>query len=131
MSMLARIQNSELKHINRVAADLMNVHVDLKEGLQLSKVEVRVEARVLMPDGAFLRRFDLVPVQLLQLAPLACRWPHLQAMQGSGRNERSVNQNCCEGLAERYSGIIAQAKACAQCAWRFIPRHFTCCSLDC
>jgi len=52
---------------------------DLEEGLQLSKVEIGVEARSLVPDGALLRGLDLVPVQLLQLAPLACCRPHLHS----------------------------------------------------
>lgn len=50
---------------------------DLEKGLQLSKVEVGVEAGGLVPDGALLGGLDLVPVQLLQLAPLACCRPHL------------------------------------------------------
>ncbi len=52
---------------------------DLEEGLQLSKVEIGIEARSLVPDGALLRRLDLVPVQLLQLAPLACCRPYLHS----------------------------------------------------
>lgn len=52
---------------------------DLEEGLQLSKVEVGVEAGGLVPDGALLGGLDLVPVQLLQLAPLACCRPHLHS----------------------------------------------------
>lgn len=49
----------------------------LEERLQLSKIEVLVEARGLMPDGALLGSLDLVPMQLLQLAPLAGCGPHL------------------------------------------------------
>ena len=52
---------------------------DLEEGLQLSKVEVGIEAGSLVPDGSLLGRLDLVPVQLLQLAPLACCRPHLHS----------------------------------------------------
>lgn len=52
---------------------------DLEEGLQLSKVEIGVEARSLVPDGALLGGLDLVPVQLLQFAPLACCRPHLHS----------------------------------------------------
>lgn len=54
----------------------------LEQRLQLSKVEVGIEARALMPDGAFLGGFDLVPVELLQLAPLAGCGPHLQQELG-------------------------------------------------
>jgi len=52
---------------------------NLEEGLQLSKVEIGVEAGGLVPDGALLGGLDLVPVQLLQLAPLACCRPHLHS----------------------------------------------------
>lgn len=34
-----------------------------------------------MPDGALLWSFDLVPMQLLQLTPLACSGPHLSIAQ--------------------------------------------------
>ncbi len=55
------------------------VLTNLEEGLQLSKVEVGVEAGSLVPDGSLLGSLDLVPVQLLQLAPLACCRPHLHS----------------------------------------------------
>lgn len=54
-----------------------NKRSDLEKGFQLSKVEVGVEAGGLVPDSALLGGLDLVPVQLLQLAPLACCRPHL------------------------------------------------------
>ena len=57
----------------------LTAEADLEKGFQLSKVEVWVEGGGLVPDSALLRRLDLVPVQLLQLAPLACSWSHLLA----------------------------------------------------
>lgn len=57
----------------------LTTKADLEKGLQLSKVEVWVERRGLVPDGTLLRRFDLVPMQLLQLASLACSRSHLLA----------------------------------------------------
>ena len=50
---------------------------DLEKRLQLCKVEAGVETRGLVPDGALLWRLDLVPMQLLQFAPLAGCGPHL------------------------------------------------------
>ena len=57
----------------------LTAEADLEKGFQLSKVEVWVEGGGLVPDSALLRRLDLVPVQLLQLTPLACSWSHLLA----------------------------------------------------
>ena len=73
----------------------LQVH-HLKQRLQLSKVEVGVEARALMPDGAFLGGFDFVPMELLQLAPLAGCGPHLQQDSGFEGFRASVSAQCTE-----------------------------------
>lgn len=70
----------------------------LKEGLQLSKVEVGVEARGLVPDGALLGGLDLVPMQLLQLPPLAGCWPHLCMKQDDQHFSETVKGSAGQPL---------------------------------
>ena len=71
----------------------------LEKGFQLCKVEVGVEARGLMPDGALLRGFDLVPVQLLELASLASCGTHLRVTQ----QQLSPGQQAACSVSEQHA----------------------------